>query len=94
MSCKLNQGVRSCRAALIRGLMEALRVEPVQHFCARTDSYPVVQKIGHSNQTYRGSRAATNRATKARKTMAMTPFMVKNAAFRRRRSRGETMECS
>ena len=32
--------------------------------------------------------------TKPRNTMAITPFMVKNAAFRRRRSRGETMECS
>ena len=32
--------------------------------------------------------------TNARNTIAITPFMVKNAAFRRRRSRGETMACS
>ncbi len=32
--------------------------------------------------------------TNARNTMAMTPFIVKKAAFMRRRSRGETIECS
>ena len=32
--------------------------------------------------------------TKARNTIAITPFMVKNAAFNRRRSRGETRACS
>jgi hypothetical protein len=46
-----------------------------------------------------GSRAFQMRshksaATKPRKTIAITPFIVKNAAFNRRRSRGETRECS
>src|ERR1039457_3127754 len=36
----------------------------------------------------------TSVATNARKTMAITPFMVKNAALSWRRSRGETRECS
>ena len=39
-------------------------------------------------------RSHTSAATKTRKTMAMTPFIVKNAAFRRRISLGETRECS
>ena len=45
---------------------------------------------GHGIQL-RSQRSA---ATKARKTVAMTPFMVKKAALRRRRSWGDTSECS
>ena len=32
--------------------------------------------------------------TNPRNTIAITPFIVKNAAFSRRKSRGDTMECS
>ena len=39
-----------------------------------------------------GSRSAA--ATKKKKTIEMIPFMVKNAALRRRRSVGEMMRCS
>ena len=33
-------------------------------------------------------------ATKTKKTIEITPFIVKNAAFMRDRSVGETMACS
>ena len=39
-------------------------------------------------------RSQTSVATNARNTIAITPFIVKNAALRRRKSRGETIECS
>ena len=38
--------------------------------------------------------AATSSRTKPKKTMLITPFTVKNAASRRRRSPGRTSECS
>ena len=45
-------------------------------------------------QAPRADHAATSSATKAMKTMLITPFTVKNAAFRRRRSPGRTIACS
>ena len=37
---------------------------------------------------------ATSRSTEPKKTMLITPFSVKNAVLRRRRSPGDTMACS
>ncbi len=37
---------------------------------------------------------ATSRSTKPKKTMLITPFSVKNAVLRRRRSPGDTIACS
>ncbi len=36
----------------------------------------------------------TSAATNPKNTSAITPFMVKNAAFSRRKSFGDTSECS
>ena len=48
--------------------------------------------IFRSLESQCGSNSAA--ATKKKKTIEMIPFMVKNAALRRRRSVGEMMRCS
>ena len=45
-------------------------------------------------QTTGGNQISTSARTKAKKVMLMTPFMVKKAMSRRRRSVAETRECS
>src|SRR5438105_2534715 len=40
------------------------------------------------------NQKAASPSTNAKKTTLMIPFIVKNAAFKRRRSRGETSACS
>ena len=42
----------------------------------------------------RANHVATSASTKQKNTMLITPFSVKNAVFRRRRSPGETIACS
>ena len=45
-------------------------------------------------EIFRANHVATSRRTKQKKTMLITPFKVKNAVFRRRRSPGDTITCS
>jgi hypothetical protein len=48
---------------------------------------PALERAGSNH-------ASTSRSTKAKKAREMTPFIVKKARSRRRRSSGETRECS
>jgi len=65
---------------------------PVRNLEVDVSEHPLQAEI--APQSACGDHSKTSPSTKRKKVTLMTPFIVKKAMSSRRRSRGETSECS